>query len=189
MNRNVVGVLAAMLALTAGCTSTADTGGRGAAPADTGYPKSQAWALNDGVVTDEEYRTAVAQAIACARAARLTVGEPQVSPVDNLTLLYDIETSGDPDAWSRTVDGCNEAHLSIIEPRYIEKRTQVMAPELRTAVDRCLRGHGVATSGTESNMAQFVAATKNTGEVAAQCVNQSLPVVFPKAPKTLKMRW
>jgi hypothetical protein len=189
MTRNIVSTLAMLLALTTGCTPAAGNGGRGAAPAESAYPQSQSWALRDGTVTDSEYRTAIDALVSCVRTAGYRITDPTVSPVDGLTLLYDIEPAGDPDTWNTRVEACDTANVSMIEPSYVEQRPQVMDPALRKAVAACLRADGFTPTGTEHNIKDFVELTKGPGEPATHCVTATVPKVFPKAPKTLKIRW
>jgi len=191
MSRKVVGVVALVLALATGCSSGADSGARAAAePSQATYPVSQAWALADGIVTDAEYRGATGKFTACIKKAGLRITTPEVSPIDGITLLYDIAETGDPDKWSKNVEGCSEAEVSQIESAYIGERRQLMDPRLRIAVANCLSTKGVQLKGLEQNVADFVQATKTTdGRAVTECVSVTFPKVFPKAPQVIKIRW
>jgi hypothetical protein len=191
MSRKVVGVVALVLALTTGCSSGADSGVRAAAePSKATYPPSQAWALADGMVTDAEYRSATTKFTACIKKAGLRVTTPQISPIDGITLLYDIAETGDPDKWSKNVEACSETEVSQIESEYLAGHRQLMDPRLRIAVTACLSAKGFPLKGLEQNVADFVQATKITdGQPVNECVSRTFPKVFPDAPEVIKIRW
>jgi hypothetical protein len=172
------------LAIITGCAPVADDRGEGA----PSYPTAQSWALTDGTVTDDEYRTAIDGFAKCVRDAGFPVNDAVLSPVDGLTLLYGIPPTGDPDAWSKTVEDCNLTHISHIEPTYIEAREQRMTPQLRDAAVQCLRDKGVTAKGTEHNVKELIEATGKSPEVL-ECVSRSTRQLFPELPGFLKIRW
>ncbi len=173
-----------MLAMITGCAPAAEDGDGGA----PSYPAAQAWALNDGTVTDEEYRQAVDGFAKCVREAGFPVADAVLSPVDGLTLLYGIPPTGDPDAWSKAVEDCNLAHISHVEPTYVEAREQKMTPELRDATARCLRDERVRVAGTERNVKEFVDTAGKSAEVL-KCVSASAQRLYPDLPGFLRIRW
>lgn len=177
------------LAFAASCTSTVDNGSRGTEPFQPDYPMAQSWALEDRVVSESEYRAAVANFVSCVRDAGYSISDPMLSPVDGLTLLYDITPSGDPDAWSRKLEECNLTHVSHIEPAYVEAREQTMEPSLRAATVTCLRSKGFEPRGTERNVKDFVDSTDGVGTAVTQCVTTSIGQLFPELPDFLKIRW
>jgi hypothetical protein len=172
------------LAIITGCAPAADDRGEGA----PSYPAAQAWALDDGAVTDEEYRRAIDGFAGCVRGAGFPVADAVLSPVDGLTLLYGIPPTGDPDAWSKAVEDCNLAHISHVEPVYVEAREQKMTPELREATARCLRDKRVRVAGTERNVREFVDAGGKSPEVM-ECVSASTQRLYPELPGFLRIRW
>src|SRR5687768_11150508 len=86
-----------VLAAVTGCSLAAGDGGQGnpVGPVDE-VPAGQQWALGDGVVSAAEYRTAVERFRACVQAGGYQVGTPVTSPIDGLSLVYDITPSGEP---------------------------------------------------------------------------------------------
>jgi hypothetical protein len=172
------------LVITTGCTPAADDRGGGA----PSYPAAQSWALADGTVTDDEYRTAIDGFTKCVRDAGFPANDAVLSPVDGVTLLYGIPPTGDPGAWSKAVEDCNLAHVSHIEPTYVEAREQRMTPHLRDAAVRCLRDKGVSANGTERNVKELVDTTGKSPEVL-ECVSGSAQQLFPELPGFLKIRW
>ncbi|WP_179118083.1 hypothetical protein [Saccharothrix sp. ALI-22-I] len=140
-------------------------------------------------MSENEYRDAIEAFRSCVRDAGYPVGEPVLSPVDGLTLLYDIPPTGEPDAWNRKVEECNLAHVSHIEPAYVEAREQTMVPTLRDAAVECLRDKGFTPKGTERNVKELVDSTGETANVAMECVTNSLRRLFPQVPGFLKIRW
>lgn len=183
MRIGTVGAVA--LVLLAGCSPTT-----GEQPTtEPPYPTAQAWALDDGVVTEIEYRIAIDGFVSCMRNAGYAVTDPKLSPIDGLTLLYDLKPSGDPSAWNKKVEECDDASVSQIEPTYVESRDQVMAPALRTATANCLTDDGVRLSGTELNVKNFVDAAAGSGETVMGCVSASMKRLFPSYPGFLKVRW
>ncbi|GAB1514391.1 hypothetical protein [Actinophytocola sp. KF-1] len=179
--------LALLLALATACSPAVDDGGRGTTEPE--YPAAQAWALADGVVTESEYRTAVDGFVSCMRDAGYQVTDPVLSPVDGLSLLYDLEFSGDPAAWNAKVEECNLGHVSHIEPSYVEEREQVMHPELRSATARCLNGKGVRLNGREHNVKDFYEAAGEQEDAARECVRVAMVEEFPDYPRYVRIRW
>jgi len=183
------GVLCGLvLVLVTGCAPTSDDGRDPGTP-DTGFPPAQAWALGDDEVTEAEYLDAIGKFISCVRDAGYSTSDLVLSPIDGLTMLYDIPPSGDPDAWNKKVEECNLTHVSHIEPAYVETHDQVMEPALRTATAECLRGKGFNPGGNERNVKEFVEATDKTGNATTDCVTTTMRDVFPHVPGFLKIRW
>jgi hypothetical protein len=174
-----------VLAAVTGCSLATGSGARGA-PVEDALP-GQDWALRDGTVTAAEYRTAVDRFISCVRAAGYPVSAPVLSPIDGLSLLYDITPSGEPQKYNDAVQRCNLEHLSLVEPTYVEARTQVMDTKLRPAVAACLRAKGVRVSGTERNAADFAAVAKDKPTVV-ECITASRQRVFPNLPAVATVR-
>lgn len=189
MRTKVACGLILVLIFVAGCTSTAGDSGRGAQLREPEYPAAQAWAVGDGTVSETEYRAAIDGFVSCMREAGYTIGDPVLSPIDGLTLLYDLIPSGNPDAWNKKVEECNRAHVSHIEPAYVEARAQTMAPPLRAATAKCLSAKGFTLRGTERNLADFAKATNNIGDALMDCLATTVPQVFPGLPSYLKIRY
>jgi hypothetical protein len=179
-----VGLLATLLA---GCAGHATTSGPASSEPD---PKvAQAWAIGDGSVTEQEYRQAVDRYVSCMSDAGYAPGKPAISPVDGLTLLFDIEPIGVPAVWNATIDRCNLTNLSDVEPMYIEAREQVMEPRLREATRKCLSAHAVPLTGSEHNVTEFVRSAGGSMQTVMGCVNPALRKLFPALPHELKVRW
>ncbi|MFI7300010.1 hypothetical protein [Streptomyces sp. NPDC050121] len=179
-------VVAGILAAVSGCAPAATSGGQ-ERPADIPLP-GQAWALKDGVVTAEEYRAAVDRFISCVRDAGYAVDDPVRSPVDNLTLIYDIKPSGKPDVYNEAVQACNLSHLSLVEPTFVESEQQVMDEVLRTAVTDCLRRQGVSLTGKERSLKDYSASAKDEVPVV-DCVTEEWPTAYPDLPATVPIRF
>ncbi|MER5227208.1 hypothetical protein [Streptomyces flaveus] len=177
----ITGILAAV-----GCTPTTAGGGQ-ENPSDAPLP-GQHWAVHDGRVTAAEYRTAVARFISCVRDAGYTVDDPVRSPLDNLTLIYDITPSGDPDVYNQAVQNCNLSHLTMIEPKFVEAHPQVMDKPLRTAVSTCLRRQGISLTRREHSLPDFAASTGSKTTIV-DCVTQNWARVYPELPATLPIRF
>lgn len=178
-------VVAGLLAAVAGCAPAGD-GGQDRS-GDIPLPGQQ-WALADGKVTAAEYRTAMNRFVSCVRHAGYAVSDPVRSPADNLTLIYDITPSGDPDTYNEAVQKCNLAHLSMVEPKFVETQTQVMAEPLRMAVAACMRREGVHLTNKERNLAAFAASAKDETEVV-NCVTEQWHHVYPTLPAAVPLRF
>ncbi len=152
-----------------------------------GPEAAQAWALEDGVVTKAEYHKAVGGFLTCLREAGYEVTEPVISPMDGLTLLYDIVPSGEPAAWNEKLESCNHRHLSHIEPAYVEAIEHVMDESLRQGVAQCLAKKGITAKGSERNATDFVAASGNRPLVVMECVTTTARAIFPGLPNELKV--
>ncbi|SEF37492.1 hypothetical protein SAMN05421837_11452 [Amycolatopsis pretoriensis] len=141
------------------------------------------------MVTETEYRTSIDGFVSCMRNAGYAVTDPVLSPIDGLTLLYDLHPSGDPDAWNKKVDECDSGFVSQIEPAYVESREQVMAPVLRSATATCLTDGGIRLSGSEHNVKDFVDAAEGAGDKVMRCISTAMKRLFPDYPGFLKVRW
>jgi hypothetical protein len=179
-------VVAGILAAVSGCAA-ADARGGQENSGDISLP-GQAWALGNGKVTAAEYRTAVDRFVSCVRDAGYPVSEPVLSPADNLTLLYDITPSGEPDRYNKAVQDCNLSHLSLIEPTFVEARRQVMDRSLRAAVGACLRRQGVSLTARERSLSDFAVSAKADTKVV-DCVTGQWANVYPELPAAVPLRF
>ena len=177
MRRVPLGVGLLLVAITSCTPPEGGTGGQGA-PADP-PPAAQAWALDDGVVTDEEYSKAVNDFVQCVRDAGYVVEDPVLSPVDGLSLIYKITPSGVPETYNNAVQKCNLDTMSHIEPRYVEPRDQQMDEQLRPVVANCLRDRGVVLTAREENVVDFDASAGND-DLLVECVLRAVDEVFPE---------
>ncbi|MGH3930712.1 MAG: hypothetical protein ACRDTF_12120 [Pseudonocardiaceae bacterium] len=176
-----------MLAMVTACSFVADGSGSDSLGIDPDV--EQAWALGDGMVDQYEYRTAMERFVSCLADSGYQVTAPVLSPIDQLTLLYDIVPEGDPDTWNRNVETCNLRHFSHIELTYVEAREQVMDDSLRSSAASCLSGKGVVLTGGERNVEDFVIAAGGDGATAMDCVLVSARRLFPGLPSVVKIRW
>lgn len=185
MRAKVACGLALMLAFATSCSPAPGE----QLPVEPAYPEAQAWALDDGVVTDTEYREAIDGFVSCMRDAGYSITDPVLSPIDGLTLLYDMNPSGPPEAWNEKVEECDSSFVSMIEPTYVASRDQVMEPSLQAATARCLNDEGIRVSGKERNVKEFADSAGEPGNVIMQCVSPSMHKLFPDYPGFLKVRW
>ncbi|MET9973339.1 hypothetical protein ABZZ80_47770, partial [Streptomyces sp. NPDC006356] len=155
---------------------------------DDGPLPGQEWALRDGKVTAAEYRTAVDRFTSCVKEAGYPVSDPVRSPVDSVTLIYDITPSGEPEVYNEAVQRCNLSHLSLIEPTFVEAQRQVMDKKLRPAVADCLRDRGAALTGEERNIAEFAAAVTDES-MAVECVTRARIKIYPGLPDEVPIRF
>ncbi|MBO7938186.1 hypothetical protein JTP77_020040 [Streptomyces sp. S9] len=185
MRRATIAVAGILAAVAVGCAPAGD-GGREHS-GDIPLP-GQEWALGDGKVTAAEYRTAVNRFVSCVRDAGYPVGDPVRSPADNLTLIYDITPSGDPATYNEAVQRCNLAHLSMVEPAFVEAHTQVMDRPLRAAVSACVQRQGVHVTTRERNLADFAASAEDETKVV-DCVTGQWRHVYPELPSVVPLRF
>ncbi|WP_327320154.1 hypothetical protein [Streptomyces sp. NBC_01235] len=186
MRRATIVVAGILAAAVVGC-APADNGGGQEPPGDIPLP-GQEWALADGKVTAAEYRTAVDRFVSCVRDAGYAVSDPVRSPADNLTLIYDITPSGEPDTYNKAVQTCNLADLSLVEPTFVEAHQQVMDKALRVAVSDCVKRRGVRLTAQERNLADFAASAKDDTKVV-DCVTGQWRRVYPKLPTVVPLRF
>lgn len=163
----------------AACSPGTGSGAQGANE-DVPLPGQQ-WALWDDRVTAGEYRTAITRFLACIEDSGYRTGDPVLSPIDGLSLLYDITPSGDPATYNDRVQRCNLGHLSMIEPTYVESHRKVMDQPLRRAVGKCLKGRGVSVSGAEQNATDF-ATTARDEPTVVECVTETRQQLYPDLP-------
>lgn len=174
-----------LAAAAAGCAPDAGRSVRGA-PEETSLPGQQ-WALEDGRVDAAEYGRAMNEFISCVRGAGYEVTDPVISPIDGLSLLYQITPSGDPASYNEAVQRCNLSHLSMVEPTYVESHPKVMEETLRSAVVRCLRGRGRTASGDERNATELAEAARDEPAVV-ECITESRVRLFPELPDEAVVR-
>ncbi|MBT2453174.1 hypothetical protein J7F03_40430 [Streptomyces sp. ISL-43] len=179
-------VVAVILATVSGCAQAGPGGGRESSD-DIPLPGQQ-WALGDGKVTEAEYRTAMDRFVSCVRGAGYPVTDPVRSPADNLTLIYTITPSGDPDTYNSAVQSCNLSHLSLVEPTFVAAQPQVMDEPLRTAVGNCLRQQGAELTAGERNLADFARSAKDEARVV-DCVTGQWARVYPRLPAEVPLRF
>ncbi|MFJ7042891.1 hypothetical protein ACIQVC_05730 [Streptomyces sp. NPDC101112] len=179
-------IVAVILAAVTGCAPARPGGGQESS-GDIPLP-GQEWALKDGKVSTAEYRTAMDRFISCVRDAGYPVSDPVRSPADNLTLIYDMTLKGKPHVFNTTVQRCNTAHLSLIEPTFVEAHTQVMATPLRAAVSECLRHKGVALTRREHNLMDFAFSAQSETKVV-DCVTKRWTKVYPTLPTAVPLRF
>ncbi|MET9427142.1 MULTISPECIES: hypothetical protein [unclassified Streptomyces] len=179
-------IVAVILAAVSGCAPAGSSGGQDN-PGDIPLP-GQEWALKDGMVTAAEYRTAMGRFVACVEDAGYPVSDPVLSPADNLTLIYTITPSGKPDVYNAAVQTCNLAHLSIVEPTFVEANSQVMDEPLTAAISDCLQRRGVTLTTRERNLADFADAAKEEAKVV-DCVTGEWAKVYPTLPAEVPLRF
>ncbi|MFD5328390.1 hypothetical protein [Streptomyces sp. NPDC127092] len=179
-------VVALLLATVSGCAQAAGPDG-GGATGDIPLP-GQEWALKDGRVSAAEYRTAMGRFVSCVRDAGYPVTEPVLSPADNLTLIYAITPSGEPETYNNAVQRCNLSHLSMVEPTFVEARRQVMEAPLRAAVGDCLSREGVVLTGKERSLKDFARSAKDETRVV-DCVTDRWARVYPTLPAEVPLRF
>ncbi|PZG22898.1 hypothetical protein C1I95_04225 [Micromonospora craterilacus] len=178
-------VTIAALTMSAGCTTGVAPQPRDAYAEQT---VSQEWALADGVVTDEEYQTAVDRFLACMVAEGYRTTQPVRSPIDGLTLLYDVEPAGDIEQFNEKQEACNLRELSRIEPGYVEAREQHMDERVRTATQECLQETQVPLTGEERTAADFAAAADGSVAKAMSCIVPSARKFYPDLPGRIVLR-
>jgi hypothetical protein len=181
LHKGLIALLVSLLI----CSLTACTRSQGANELDPAH--KQNWALSDGVVSSAEYAHAVETFINCVRAAEYQVSEPVISPIDKLTLVYDLSLTGDPTRFNNTVQDCNIAHLAFIEPAYIEANVQTMDMRLRQAVADCLTSRGITITGLERNFPDFKNKTKDEN-VTLDCIIYWTHELFPELPDAIPVR-
>jgi len=179
--------LALLAVLVAGCSNPAASGRHTRTPDPS---TSQRWAFSDGSVTSYEYATAIHRFVSCVRAAGYKVGTLHRSPVDGLTLIYDIAPSGPPARYNARTEACSRRHLSLIEPRYVESHRQTMNATLRRAVSRCLRRRGLHPNTSAHSFSEFLAASTKVEQKNAllNCVGRHTQRLFPDLPDYVPIR-
>ncbi len=181
-----VTVLLALAAISGCTTGQADDE---SGPGSDTPPTAQAWALDDDTVTEHEYQKAIGDFVACIKAAGYDASTPVLSPIDGLTMLFDLKASGDMNVYNTKMETCNQTHLSHIEPAYVEQRRQVMDTRLRDATARCMTDKGIKLTGREANAGDFAAATHNAMATVMECVRPAAHELFPNLPTEIKVRW
>ncbi len=128
--------------------------------------------------------------ILCVRDAGYKVGQLHRSPVDGLTLIYDIVPSGSQARYNARTEACSGEHLSLIEAGYVESHRQTMDAPLRRAVIRCLHRRGLPPRASARNFLDLHAASAKVEEknVLLDCVITHTHRLFPHLPDYITIR-
>jgi hypothetical protein len=181
----IVGLLACLIS---GCSGPTDAEQPEPEPVDT-VPASQNWALGDGKVDEKEYRKALDDFMTCMKDAGYESVGPVLSPLDGLTLLFEVQPSGEPAVYNAKIEECNSRHLSWIEPGYVEAGTQVMDDKVRLATVKCLEAKGLKLTGTETNVTEFVESAGGSTTVVMPCAIDAAKKLYPELPNEVNVRW
>jgi hypothetical protein len=151
----------------------------------------QAAALSDGEVSEQEYRSAFDDLGYCLARDGITVTEPQVSPIDNLRLVFSYSLNGVDGARAAEIQAtCEERYWSDISAFYVGTHPKVLDPKLVTAVTACLNESGIETRGDETAFRDLAGSdpvsSKGTlserAAVASTCLEEAVNYLFPGFP-------
>lgn len=140
-------------------------------------PAAQARAIDDGVITDKEYKTSVARTITCMRKAGYAVPRgPRTAADGRLTWSYSAPP-GDLQRASATYWGCYNEESRLIERLFLRViPSQEDQKAVREQVRQCLIAHGVdvGTGAATSDLvlAALDMADQRTESRAVDCINR-----------------
>ncbi|QHC67316.1 hypothetical protein GSU68_12580 [Rathayibacter sp. VKM Ac-2759] len=148
---------------------------------DAGHGEQAAF-LEDGVVTFEEYDASFVLYARCLTDRGLTVEGPQISPVDGVRY----QSTADIGTHERTaaladIDECEAVYRTSVAQAYELSQPQVMDAPLAEAAAECLRGKGLAVTGEETDVADFVDSVgESESEEAVDCVLSEATRLYPE---------
>lgn len=143
--------------------------------------------LQDGVVSANEYEDAVMLTIECFKDAGLDAGGPWLNPLDNVSLLYDVEIPVHQTPMNASGQRCDSAYLSLVQPNVLDSHEQVTAPVLRDAILSCIADAGGPSSTDDGplpkNMKEITEFSGDEHFVAVQqCVSSETRRLYPEIP-------
>lgn len=144
----------------------------------------QAEALEDGIVTSQEYDLAFDRLASCLNLRGFTVTSPVVSPVDGVAYEFSSDFgTRDLDSALADLDDCETTHWRSVSMAYELSREPVMDPTLVEASTRCLKEQGYTPNGDERNVADLV---RSIGEeedsIVIDCVHGEAIRLYPELP-------
>jgi len=99
--------------------------------------------LADGIVSEDDYLSAIEEFTKCMNGRGYEVTNPVLSPVNSLNYLYESSPgSTDPDVFNKDLTDCSSTYMSEVEPMYLATHKAVMAEPLRVAMQACMHSKG-----------------------------------------------
>ena len=145
-------------------------------------------ALEDGVISMDEYLLAAGRYQTCLRELGIVIGGPGLSPVDNVSLLWDLpdDVAGGEDvaAGSKV---CAD-HWLPVAGAYLDSHEQRMNDDLQKSVSTCMTTAGYDLSGEEETVPDFMGpSSSNAAQTrrqadAEQCIIRSSQQLYPELP-------
>jgi hypothetical protein len=110
----------------------------------------QADALEDGKITEDEYRAAYENLDRCITDAGYALTEMHLSPIDGATYLFAFDSSGrDRDVASQEMGECQDRYWSGVSAGYQDLVPVKMDEALRQSALDCMRDKGYDVTGDE----------------------------------------
>lgn len=187
--RKGVGVLAALLAISACSSTSEDAAPTGSAlvlqlaeDAQAAGYEVQYDALSDGEVTPSEYQESIDRTRACLRDMGIDTTEPMLNPVDSLTLLFDFATSEDA---VKATEGptCQDEYQNLTEIAYLSTHQARMDAAFSALLKACVEAQGATIEGTPDRYREYVDAVGQENlDLLVGCATESARTINPNAP-------
>ena len=140
--------------------------------------------ISDGEVSRAEYEATIADYRACVAGLGVGMGETLYNPIDGWRFTIDLDFRGDSSKEiTEAVDSCYEVHYGVMQLAYDLLNAPVMAPDLVIAVRECLEKQGLSTTGTETNLPDFLGAEgveSTRGAAARTCSFDEGHLLYPE---------
>ncbi|MDR1394245.1 MAG: hypothetical protein LBJ62_09840 [Bifidobacteriaceae bacterium] len=139
-----------------------------------GYTE-QAEMLEDGQVTDEEFREAFDLMAECLVAADVEILGPWVNPVDGVRLDFSavFDDGVDHETARETVQSCWLPYWDSVSAWYVDTHPHVMDPPLRELVAECLEEKGYVLTGDEMSVEDFAGPDRRKDPVGRPSATKS----------------
>ncbi|NEK96470.1 hypothetical protein GCU67_20195 [Modestobacter muralis] len=142
----------------------------------------QANILNDGKVTDAEYRDAMDAHVSCIRQTGVKVTDPQLSLADNQRYLYEMTPGpgvGEGNIQQAEKD-CYAQWRGLVDDQYFATNEPRMDAALLAGVQQCLRDRGVNVSGQETNVPDLQSDPANAPvDQLTTCIQSTGKTLYP----------
>lgn len=155
--------------------------------ARTAGSEANAQAMEDGELTEDEYRAAARRYQECYRDEGIVLPEPILSPVDNVTLEWDFpDTAFSSDAQiSEALEICT-SQWTPVSLAYGATHEQHIDPLLLAATRECLQDAGFDTPDDAARVADLVGDPSNDSgqqrSATEKCLIDEAFELFPELP-------
>lgn len=136
--------------------------------------KQQAAALEDGVITVEEFGGLNAQFVECARGSGLQVSNTDVSPVDGFTSINEIGWTkvGEKDG-VKALESCTQKFLNEARPAMVHFGEWETPQEVLAPMRKCVEDRGLAPDAAANNYRDLFLSVQGQG-VSVQIISECL---------------
>lgn len=138
----------------------------------------QAALLEDGMVTDSEFRQAVVSAVECMERAGLAVSEiERIETLEGYDLTFVASPNGQSaEVVSRISDECETRFDLTVRAARSVQYAGILKAEARSLLQACLQEAGI-DAAKASRLDEFIAAASDRPNVASRCIAEATATI------------